>query len=92
MTTSEMLEQGLISKGDAVIIKDRPESQAIIEDYKTVIYQGNPISWNAWAKLITEWSAVNIYANVYSVKDGKTLDEIRSTYEYPVQNQTTESD
>jgi len=91
MTTAEMIEQGLISKGDIVIIKDRQESKAIVEDSKTVTYQGRSMTWNAWAKLITEWSAVNIYANVYSLKYEKTLDEIRNSYEYPTADQNPQT-
>lgn len=75
MNTADMLTQGILARGDTVIVKDRPESAATIEDYKTVIFQGSPVSWNVWAKKITGWSAVNIYANV--TKDGKTLDELR---------------
>ena len=75
MNTADMIAQGILKRGDTVTVKDRPESAATIEDYKTVIFRGSPISWNVWAKQITGWSAVNIYANV--LKDGKTLDELR---------------
>jgi hypothetical protein len=76
MTTAEMMERGLLKKEDAVTVKGYPNSMAIIEDYRTVIYNGKPTSWNEWAKDVTKWSAVNIYANV--MKDGRTLEEIRT--------------
>ena len=76
MTTAEMIERYLLKKGDIVSVKGHPESIATIEDHRTVIYNNRPMSWNKWAKDITKWSAVNIYANV--MKDGRTLDEIRT--------------
>ncbi len=74
-TTQEMFEQGQLKAGDTVIIKDRPNSTATVVDYRYVSYQDKAYSWNAWAKEITKWSAVNIYANV--MMNGKTLDELR---------------
>ena len=70
-----MFEQGQLKAGDTVIIKDRPNSTATVVDYRYVSYQDKAYSWNAWAKEITKWSAVNIYANV--MMNGKTLDELR---------------
>lgn len=77
MTTAEMIENNLLKKDDVVYVKGHPESIATIQDHRTVKYNGKVISWNEWAKNILEWSAVNIYSNV--LKDGKTLDEIRTS-------------
>lgn len=78
-TTAEMFEQGQLKAGDTVMIKNEPESAAKVVDYKTVEFKGKATSWNAWAKEITKWSAVNIYANV--TIDGRTLDELRGNIE-----------
>jgi hypothetical protein len=78
-TTIEMFEQGQLVAGDVVMIKNQEASAATVVDYKTVNYSGNDLSWNKWAKQITKWSAVNIYANV--TKNGKTLDELRGNVE-----------
>lgn len=79
-TTSEMFDQGLLNVGDIVTIKNQPESAATIIDYKFVEYKGMQTTWNKWAKDVTGWSAVNIYANV-TVASGKTLDELRGKTE-----------
>ena len=84
-TTAEMIEQGLLCKGDTIIIKDKPESEAIIDDYRTVTYKNEKLSWNVWAKRMTGWSAVNIYANTFSLRHNKTLDEIRNEYASTIQ-------
>jgi len=65
-----------------VMIKKQEASAATVVDYKTVEYLGSNWSWNKWAKEITKWSAVNIYANV--TKNGKTLDELRGNTDYPL--------
>jgi len=79
-TTSEMFDEKLLSVGDTVMIKNQPESAAKIIDYKFVEYKGMQTTWNKWAKDVTGWSAVNIYANV-TVASGKTLDELRGKTE-----------
>lgn len=76
MTTAEMVERGLLNKGDTVYVKGHPNSTAEIQDHRTVLYNGKAKSLNEWAKDITTWSAVNIYANV--MKGNQTLDEIRN--------------
>lgn len=76
-TLATLFEQNLISAGDEVRIKGRPEQMAKAIDHKLVQYNGDSLPWNEWAKRVTEWSAVNIYANVELVKNGKTLDDLR---------------
>lgn len=74
-TLSALFEQKQIKAGDEVTIKDRVESAATVINHKLVEYQGQQLPWNEWAKRVTGWSAVNIYANV--VLGGKTLDDMR---------------
>lgn len=76
-TIAMLFEQKLIESGDEVIIKGRPERIATALNYKQVQFEGIALPWNEWAKRITGWSAVNIYANVELVKIGKTLDDLR---------------
>lgn len=76
-TISMLFEQKLIETGDEVIIKGRPEKIATAVNHKQVQFEGNNLPWNEWAKRVTGWSAVNIYANVELVKIGKTLDDLR---------------
>lgn len=76
-TIAMLFEQKLIDSGDEVIIKGRPGQSATALNYKQVQFEGNALPWNEWAKRVTGWSAVNIYANVELVKAGKTLDDLR---------------
>lgn len=74
-TLSTLFEQQLLKPGDSVTIKDLPNSEATVVNNKLVEYQGASLPWNEWAKRVTGWSAVNIYANVKL--NGKTLDDLR---------------
>lgn len=74
-TLSALFEQKQIKTGDTVTIKDRNESSAKVLNQKLVEYQGQQLPWNEWAKRVTGWSAVNIYANV--MLGDKSLDDLR---------------
>jgi len=74
-TLAAMFEQGMISKGETVAIRGRSDAKATVVDHKLVDVDGEKLPWNEWAKRITGWSAVNIYANVEL--NGKTLDDLR---------------
>lgn len=76
-TIATLFEQKLIESGDEVIIKGRPEQVATALNHKQVQFEGITLPWNEWAKRVTGWSAVNIYANVELLKIGKTLDDLR---------------
>jgi len=76
-TIAMLLEQKLIESGDEVVIKGRTEQAATALNHKQVQFEGDALPWNEWAKRVTGWSAVNIYANVELTKNGKTLDELR---------------
>ena len=74
-TLSALFEQNFIKTGDEVIIKDRAELAATVINHKLVEYHGQQLPWNEWAKRVTGWSAVNIYANV--MLGDKSLDDLR---------------
>lgn len=74
-TLATMFEQKMIAKGNIVTIRGRSDAKATIVDHKLVDVDGEKLPWNEWAKRITGWSAVNIYANVEL--NGKTLDDLR---------------
>lgn len=73
----KLFEWGLIKAGDAVFISKFPDQKANVIDPNTVKFEGLDISFNAWAKKVTGWSAVNIYEWVEVVGIGKTLDQLR---------------
>lgn len=74
---ARLLEWGVIKVGDAVFIKDRPESIATILDARTVSYKGEKLRFNIWGQKVTTWSAINIYEWTVHQASGKTLDELR---------------
>lgn len=73
----KLFEWGLIKAGDAVFISKFPDQKASVIDPNTVKFEGQDLSFNAWAKKVTGWSAVNIYEWVEVVGIGKTLDQLR---------------
>lgn len=74
---AKLLEWAIVKVGDAVYIKDRPESIATIIDAQTVSYKGEKLRFNAWGQRVTTWSAINIYEWTVHQATGKTLDALR---------------
>jgi len=74
-----MVAEGLVPAGSAVSISlvSGAKATATIIDGKHVDSAGQKIRITDWAKAVTGWSVVNIYANV-RVADGRTLEEVRS--------------
>lgn len=75
METSEMVERGLLKKGTKLTIKNRPGSEAIVIDGKTVKFQGDIISFHEWGKRVLQ-QKVSIYLYA-TLPNNKTLDQIR---------------
>ena len=77
---NKLLEWQLVRKGESVFVKNAPEHKAVVLDEDTVEYGGHRIGYNEWAKLVTGWSAVNVYEWTVHEPSGKTLDELRREY------------
>ena len=73
-----LLEWGLVSKGDTLVIVNHSDSDAEVLDYATVKYKGETLTFNDWGSRVTGWSALNIY-DWAKKKDGtKTLADLRA--------------
>ena len=74
----KLFEWGLIKAGDKVYIKTQQEEIAEVLDSKRVRYKGQSMSFNEWGRLVTGWSAINVYE--WTVVEGskRTLDELRA--------------
>lgn len=72
-----LIEQKIINVGDEICIINHPEKTAKLVDDTFVLYNGEKITINAWAKLITGWKAVQTYAMIKIVGGSKTLDTLR---------------
>lgn len=77
----DMIEWGLvIPMEDKLFVQGHPDHPALLLDGHRVAYGGEPMGINDWARLITGWSAINIYASVVVEREGRTLGELRREY------------
>ena len=74
---SQILAWGLITPGAEVFIRTKPLDVAEIVDGKSVKYQGQNLTYGAWGKQLTGWSAINVYEWTVDKKTAKTLDQLR---------------
>lgn len=73
----KLFEWGLIKKDDTVEIKNFVNSEAKVNDSRSVVYQGETMTYNQWGEKVTGWSAVNIYEWTLIKGDIRTLDQLR---------------
>ena len=71
------LEQGLIHVGDQFYLKGRPSEIAEVLSDKKVLFNGEEMSYNAFANKVTGWKAIQIYAHLVLVGEKETLAEKR---------------
>lgn len=74
----ELIDNGIVSVGDKLQIKNHPGSEATVVDARTVKYKGDEVSFNEWGGKVTGWSSINIYD--WALKGDKTLADLRSDY------------
>lgn len=72
----ELFEIGLIRKGQKCQIIGRPETASSILSDKYVKYNGVEMTYNAWLKSVTGWSAVSFFDYCEIVGDD-TAENIR---------------
>lgn len=68
---------GLLRKDDVIVVKNFDDSEAVVRDTKSVVYQSEVMTFNTWAEKVTGWSAVNIYEWTLIKGETKTLDQKR---------------
>ena len=57
----KLFEWGIIEAGDAVVIKNRDNSEATVIDSKYVDFKGEKLTFNKWGQKVTGWSSIRIY-------------------------------
>ena len=73
----EMIRNGKIQIGERVYVNKRPDQLAKIVDGRMVEFQGRKMPINEWAKKMADWSAINIYDNVYLERTKQPLGKLR---------------
>ncbi|HCL4447780.1 TPA: hypothetical protein N2D04_003841 [Clostridium botulinum] len=83
----KLFEWGIIKAGDAVVIKNRDNSEAIVIDSKYVDFKGEKLTFNKWGQKVTGWSSIRIYDWVLIKGKDKTLHEMRQEKMLSLENE-----
>lgn len=73
----KLFEWAIIKSGDAVVIKNRDNSEATVIDSKYVDFKDEKLTFNKWGQKVTGWSSIRIYDWVLIKGADKTLHEMR---------------
>lgn len=76
----QMIQWGVVKPKDRLYIWGHEDQPALLLNPSEVVYNAQIMSINDWAKLITGWTAVNIYESVVLERDDRTLQQIRLAY------------
>jgi hypothetical protein len=71
------MEWGVVQKGETLRVKNFPNSEAVVEDSKTVRFKDRLVSYNEWGREVTGWSSINIYDWAVAPND-RTLTDLRA--------------
>lgn len=83
----KLFEWGIIKSGDAVVIKNRDNSEATVVDSKYVDFKGEKLTFNKWGQKVTGWSSIRIYDWVLIKGNEKTLHEMRQEKMLSIENE-----
>ncbi len=83
----KLFEWGIIKVGDAVLIKNRDNSEATVIDSKYVDFKGEKLTFNKWGQKVTGWSSIRIYDWVLIKGNDKTLHEMRQEKMLSLENE-----
>ncbi|MCR1972994.1 hypothetical protein NSA52_02475 [Clostridium sporogenes] len=83
----KLFEWGIIKGGDAVVIKNRDNSEATVIDSKYVDFKGEKLTFNKWGQKVTGWSSIRIYDWVLIKGKDKTLHEMRQEKMLSLENE-----
>ncbi len=74
---AQLMEWGILNKGDLLVIVNYDESEAEVIDHKRVRFKEQNMTFNDWGTTVTGWSSICIYQWA-KLKDGsQTLDALR---------------
>ncbi|MCW6093143.1 hypothetical protein LAV60_08145 [Clostridium sporogenes] len=83
----KLFEWGIIKAGDAVVIKNRNNSEATVIDSKYVDFKGEKLTFNKWGQKVIGWSSIRIYDWVLIKGKDKTLHEMRQEKMLSLENE-----
>ncbi|NFR24827.1 hypothetical protein [Clostridium sporogenes] len=83
----KLFEWAIIKAGDAVVIKNRDNSEATVIDSKYVDFKGEKLTFNKWGQKVTGWSSIRIYDWVLIKGKDKTLHEMRQEKMVSLENE-----
>lgn len=75
----ELIEWGVVKPGERLTVKNYPDSEAVVEDSKTVRFKDRLIAYNDWGREVTGWSSINIYDWAVA-SNGRTLTDLRAEH------------
>jgi hypothetical protein len=75
----ELMEWGVVKRGESLRVKNYPDSEALVEDSKTVRFKDRLLSYNDWGREVTGWSSINIYDWAVA-PDDRTLTDLRAEH------------
>ena len=84
----KLLGWEIIKAGDAVVIKNRDDSEATVIDNKYVDFKGEKLTFNKWGQKATGWSSIRIYDWAMIKGNDKTLHEMRQEKILSLENDT----
>jgi hypothetical protein len=73
----DMLIDGRVKVGDKIYVRKYPDRHAVIVNSDTVQYNGQQMPINTWGQNMTGWSSINIYEQVFLVRTGEPLKNLR---------------
>lgn len=74
---AKLMEWGIVHAGMPLRIKNFEDSEAVVQDAKSVRFRDANMSFNDWGQRVTGWSSICIYDWALTL-DGKTLSELRA--------------
>jgi hypothetical protein len=72
-----LMDWGLLSRGDTLVIVNHSGSDAQVLDHATVKYKDDNLTFNEWGSKVTGWSSICIYEWAKKKDGTKTLAELR---------------
>ncbi len=73
----KLMEWGIVKEGMVLHIKNYDDSEAVVQDTKTVKFKDRVVRFNDWGQQVTGWSSICIY-DWATTPDGQTLSELRA--------------
>jgi len=73
----KLFEWGILKKGDALNIKGKDNSEAVVLDSREVQYKGETMTYNQWGQKVTGWSSICIYEWAFHKNHNELLDTLR---------------